>query len=212
MEKYALIGKNIQDSLSPVIHGAYGCQYDLLDVEEGQLEWALSQPYDGFNVTSPYKEKVCKFLKRYWSHSGVINTIVKEPYRGDLFGYDTDSAGFEIALAKNGINLGDGTVNIIGMGAMAQMIESLVVMRGGKARMLDSRHDNYSFGSGVGVVNASPRQNISFIGSPAWIMDLGYKDDTFVRSARKSHPSIVAFNGMGMLIAQAEESQRIWNS
>ncbi len=53
MKKYALIGKNIQDSLSPVIHGAYGCQYELLDIEEDQLEWALEQNYDGFNITAP---------------------------------------------------------------------------------------------------------------------------------------------------------------
>ncbi len=204
MKKYALIGRNIQDSLSPVIHQAYGCQYDLLDIEEYQLEWALARSYDGFNVTAPYKKSICKHLK-FAQYPEIINTIKRK--NGLLEGYDTDSAGFMSAIRQAGVYLG-GRITIIGTGAMAELLQRQIK----NYRILDSRSEEYNFAKSDGVVNCSPRQNIELHGlsKHAWVMDLGYKDSTFIDNARAR--GNFAFNGMGMLIAQAGESQRIWNS
>ncbi len=208
MKKYALIGKNIQDSLSPVIHGAYGCQYDLLDIEEDKLEWALSLPYDGFNVTSPYKEKIKPFLNSRCVNIPV-NTIVKSSIGWE--GYCTDCVGFEKAVKQTGVNI-ECKIGIIGSGEMSKMIQKLIRNSEG----IDGRnlHKNgfNSFAGFYGLINATPCQdyNLDGLSKNAWIMDLGYKDDTFIKAARAR--GNFAFNGMGMLIAQAEESQRIWNS
>lgn len=205
MKKYALIGKNIQDSLSPVIHGAYGCQYDLLDVKEDQLEWALSQPYDGFNVTSPYKEKITQFVEPYDHPVAIINTIKKVD--GKLYAYNTDSVGFITALKRARVSSFD-RIGILGSGAMAKLVQ----MHCHNSEIISSR----SYGGGdfqflEGLINATPHQRYVISGLPqsAWVMDLGYKDDTFIKNARAR--GNFAFNGMGMLIAQAEESQRIWS-
>jgi len=201
MKKYALIGRNIQDSLSPVIHGAYGCQYDLLDVEEDKLEWALSQPYDGFNVTSPYKEKICEFLKVKPVH-GVVNTIKNG------VGYNTDVRGFNAAINIADVHLLNKRIGFIGNGAMTKILRIVV----DKYRIIPHYGNIQDFTNLDGLINCTPRQNFDLEGLPkdAWVMDLGYKDDTFIKTARAR--GNFAFNGMGMLIAQAEESQRIWNS
>ena len=62
----------------------------MLDVEKGQLEWALNQDYDGFNITAPYKKKVWKFLKSY-PLDKIVNTITR-----DKHGENTDRKGFQI--------------------------------------------------------------------------------------------------------------------
>lgn len=202
-KKYALIGKNIQDSLSPVIHSAYGCQYDLLDVEENKLEWALSQPYDGFNVTSPYKEKIMQYLDIY--QATPVNTICKDD--GILKGYNTDIKGFNRAMEIVGINQ-NCKIGIIGKGVMSGLLQSILR----NCDVFDSRTEKINFAGCYGIINCSPRQDfdLSTLSKSAWVMDLGYKDATFIDNARnRGH---FAFNGMGMLLAQAEESQKIWNS
>ncbi len=217
MKKYALIGKNIQDSLSPIIHGAYGCQYDLLDIEEDKLEWALSLPYDGFNVTSPYKEKICKFLNSFSGDALPVNLISN--HDGELRGYNTDSWGFIRAIKMARVDVG--RVGIIGNGGAAKAIQSTLNKISRTPRMINSR---IAFSEQIrqdgdcilkdltGIINCTPYQdyNLTGLSKEAFVMDLGYKDDTFIKAARAR--GNFAFNGMGMLIAQAEESQRIWNS
>ncbi len=204
MKKYALIGKNIQDSLSPVIHGAYGCQYDLLDVEEDKLEWALSLPYDGFNVTSPYKEKIRKFV---YADNQPLNVLKR--FNEGWMGYNTDGTGFLRACAKaNALVIGD--IGIVGNGGASIIIQRKL---GYQCKVINGRdYAAWELEDLVGLVNCTPFQNYNLEGLPknAWVMDLGYKDDTFIKNARTR--GNFAFNGMGMLIAQAEESQRIWNS
>lgn len=207
MKRYALIGKNIQDSLSPVIHGAYGCQYDLLDIEEHQLEWALSLPYDGFNVTSPYKEKIVKYLDR--ATGNIVNTIQKDGTALD--GFNTDIKGFKKAIGIAEVNI-HVRIGIIGNRAMSKMLQLIIPNH----TIIDGRNlhpSGFSSFAGLhGLINTTPHQDYDLIGlsKNAWVMDLGYKDDTFVKAARER--GNFAFNGMGMLIAQAEESQRIWNA
>lgn len=61
MKKFALIGKDIQESLSPkLFKAAYNGKYayDLLDGEEfGPLYQRFLDGYAGVNVTAPYKEQ-----------------------------------------------------------------------------------------------------------------------------------------------------------
>ena len=207
MKRYALIGKDIQGSLSPVIHGAYGCQYDLLDIEEHQLEWALSLPYDGFNVTSPYKEKVIKYLDLVTGD--IVNTISKDGDR--LLGYNTDAYGFKQAVEIAGLSLYT-RIGIIGNGATSKTLQSMIPNH----IIIDGRnlHPNgfSSFAGLHGLINATPYQGYDLTGlsKSAWVVDLGYKDPTFINNARAR--GNYAFNGMGMLMAQAKESQRIWNA
>ena len=205
MKRYALIGKNIQDSLSPVIHSAYGCQYDLLDVKESELEEVLKLPYDGFNVTAPYKEKVKKYLDAVADESLPVNTISTDIH-SRLVGHNTDKQGFSSALNMAGVIL-YGKIGIIGNGAMARLIKNLhensILING--YDFSPSSLDKFD-----ALINCTPRQdyNLSWLPRGAWVMDLGYKDSTFIDNARAS--GNFAFNGMGMLMAQAKGSRKIW--
>lgn len=203
VKKYALIGKNIQGSLSPVVHRAYGCEYDLLDVNESELEEVLKLHYDGFNVTAPYKEKIKKFLNSSCDYP--VNTIVKS--NGKLIGYNTDLIGFLEALQLAGVSCED-KIAILGNGSMGKLLNK--VLR--NSDMFDGHcYDSSLFKTYYGVVNCTPKQDydLSYLPKNAWAMDLGYKDDTFVNNAKAN--GTFAFNGFNMLIIQARESQKLWN-
>ena len=58
-----LIGQNVQYSYSKKIHEALGTHYDLISIEEKDLDNFFNNiDYDFINVTIPYKEKVLKYL------------------------------------------------------------------------------------------------------------------------------------------------------
>ena len=212
MKKYALIGKDIQDSLSPVIHNGWGCQYDSLDVEKCQLQWALSQPYDGFNVTAPYKEEIIPYLNKLQLAAEEIRAVnVVKKVNGQLHGFNSDVFGFVYSITiDNKLNLDN--VGILGDGGAAKAVKWILKGINKKFKQIDSyNYKTNDFQELTGLVNCTPKQDYDLTGLPksAWIMDLGYKDSTLINEARKQ--GHFAINGFGMLYRQAEESQRIWN-
>ncbi|MBN1353248.1 MAG: shikimate dehydrogenase [Candidatus Omnitrophica bacterium] len=113
METYALIGKNIGYSLSPIMHNAafkalgIKAKYEIFDIQESELgDFFLrirKGEISGCNVTIPYKEKALQFVDTLDGLSadiGAINTIAK---KGERFcGYNTDYKGFISALKGKG--------------------------------------------------------------------------------------------------------------
>ena len=108
-----IIGKNIENSLSPLFHNQIILKYSLkycylpFQVTENDLTQAIqgirALSIKGVNVTFPYKEKVIEFLDEVEESArriGAVNTIVNN--KGILTGYNTDVIGFKKSLQDNG--------------------------------------------------------------------------------------------------------------
>jgi len=108
-----VIGKNIENSLSPLIHNQIILKYSLnfcylpFQIAETDLGKAIqgikALNIRGVNITFPYKEKVVKFLDEVEESAqriGAVNTIVHS--KGLLTGYNTDVIGFKKSLQEDG--------------------------------------------------------------------------------------------------------------
>jgi len=108
-----VIGKNIENSLSPLFHNQIILKHSLnfcylpFRVVETDLGKAIqgirALNIRGVNITFPYKEKVIEFLNEVEESArriGAVNTIVNN--KGILTGYNTDVIGFKKSLQDNG--------------------------------------------------------------------------------------------------------------
>jgi len=108
-----VIGKNIENSLSPLFHNQIILKHSLnfcylpFQVAETDLGKAVqgirALNMRGVNITFPYKEKVIEFLDEVEESArriGAVNTIVNN--KGILTGYNTDVIGFKKSLQDNG--------------------------------------------------------------------------------------------------------------
>lgn len=124
-KRFALIGKNIDHSLSADVHHMIGrCRYDIVPLEsEADIPEILSDTrYSGFNITSPYKRKVIKYLdgmSKCARRVGAINTI-RRTEGGKLIGYNTDVYGFKQMMRH--VNIKAEKVLIFGSGGAAAAV------------------------------------------------------------------------------------------
>jgi shikimate dehydrogenase len=108
-----IIGKNIENSLSPLIHNQIIIKHSLnfcylpFKVTETDFSEAIqgirALNIRGVNITFPYKEKVIEFLDEVEESArriGAVNTIVNN--KGILTGYNTDVIGFKKSLQEDG--------------------------------------------------------------------------------------------------------------
>ena len=108
-----IIGENIENSLSPLIHNQIILKHFLnfcylpFQVAETDLNKAIqgikALNIRGANITFPYKEKVIKFLDEVEESARrirAVNTIVNN--KGILTGYNTDVIGFKKSLQEDG--------------------------------------------------------------------------------------------------------------
>ena len=108
-----VIGKNIENSLSPLFHNQIILKHSLnfcylpFQVAEINLGKAIqgikALNIRGVNITFPYKEKAIKFLDEVEESArriGAVNTIVNN--NGILIGYNTDVIGFKKSLQEDG--------------------------------------------------------------------------------------------------------------
>lgn len=129
--RYGLIGFDIGYSKSPIIHRFMGKKlglditYDLLEVEGDEIKELIEDLregiYQGFNVTTPYKESIIPFLDELTPKAKLIqavNTIyIKD---GFVIGTNTDYEGFKGLLEQNHIEVKSKHVYILGTGGAAK--------------------------------------------------------------------------------------------
>ncbi len=164
-KRLCLIGKNIDYSLSPLIHGIIlDCKkisgaYTACDMENFELDRFFDDfVYDGANVTIPYKTdvmKYCDYISDEARVIGAVNTIVKKD--GFLHGYNTDAYGFEKLLELNEIYVKNKTAVILGSGG-AQNAVRYVLLKAGTNVITASRNNK-----GDGVISYDELKNIGKI-------------------------------------------------
>lgn len=108
MQRYALVGKDLQHSISAFVHmelfrlRGVNAEYCLQPLSE--LDLKPLKKFDGYNVTFPYKESILPLLKTVEKQAqklGAVNTVK------DGVGYNTDIKGLErsLNLLLNGVEV-----------------------------------------------------------------------------------------------------------
>ncbi|NOU51397.1 shikimate dehydrogenase [Pseudoalteromonas sp. JBTF-M23] len=132
MDKYAVFGHPIKHSKSPMIHQAFARQYgELISYE------AILAPLDGFkesidaffaaggkgaNVTLPFKEEAFSLADKLTERAklaGAVNTL-KRIDAGLLLGDNTDGAGLVADLLRQGAQLENAKILLLGAGGAAR--------------------------------------------------------------------------------------------
>lgn len=133
--KLGLIGDNITQSRSPLLHRLAGeqngiaVQYDrLIPRELGQdfdavFDRCMDGGYRGINVTFPYKERVTSRIEiadPFVSAIGAVNTVLFEA--DGPMGHNTDYSGFIAAYRQGRGGVLPGTCCLIGSGGVGRAL------------------------------------------------------------------------------------------
>lgn len=229
MLQCGLLGKTLGHSRSPEIHSLLGdYAYQLYEKPEDEVEnFILYGPWDGLNVTIPYKKTVLPFideLSPVARHVGSVNTIIR---RSDntLYGDNTDVAGFEEMVHFSGLSLSGEKVLVLGSGGASVAVcealrrlnsEPVVISRSGENNYQNlSRHADARFlvnTTPVGMfpnTDASPL-DLSRLPNCAGVLDIVYNPPVTKLMRQAADLDIPAFNGLWMLVAQARASSELF--
>jgi len=253
-EIIGLVGKPVHHSLSPKIHNAafatagVNAVYLPFEVHDAdqfmrrmshprsrELEWNLR----GLSVTAPHKSAVMNCLD--WIETsakaiGAVNTIVVQD--DELYGYNTDAAGFTAPLKRQFGSLQGARCAVIGAGGAARAALWALRNEGAdvalfsrnpdktRSELADFKVETYqvsgaSFSGFDIVVNATPLgtrglhqlDTVATTGQFRGVRlayDLVYNplETLFLREARAA--GCETLGGMEMLLAQAVEQFKIW--
>ncbi len=209
--------------------------FDIAQIEDFNKIIKENKNLKGLNVTIPYKQEIIPYLNKINKTAkkiGAVNTI-KFTKRGNLKGYNTDAVGFEKSFLpllekhhKRALILGTGGASkAIAFVLNKNNIKYKFVSRNASKKneiSYDSLHqeilDKYTIlinctplGTSPGI-DKCPNIPYQFINKNHFLYDLIYNPEvtTFLSKGKENGAKIK--NGFEMLILQAEESWRIWNS
>lgn len=216
--------------------GITGCVYETFPIPSiSELPGLLAANPDlcGFNVTIPYKEQVIPFLTEKSAvvqKTGACNCV--RVHEGKLMGYNTDVIGFEESLVKAFPDLPSQAL-VLGTGGAAKAVCYVLQKR-------DIRYLSVSRREGPGViryedltgqiigshqliinttplgmapkVEEAPAIPYEYLTAAHCLFDLVYNPDRTLFLQRGSAHGARTCNGLEMLVIQAEESWKIWNS
>ena len=133
MKKHIIIGNPIKHSLSPKIHNYWfeknniRAIYEKISPDEHEVEEIIkmikSEKLFAMNVTVPYKQAVIPFIEDLSfiaKKTNSVNTICKK--NGKIYGDNTDSIGFELALKDLKTSFFNKSAFIIGAGGVVPSI------------------------------------------------------------------------------------------
>lgn len=145
MNKYGLIGKNIEYSLSKKIHegiarmNGYRISYDIFDCDTeldvvGKINQLRQGSLKGLNVTIPYKEAVihyCDRLTDVAKEIGAVNTLYLVD--NQVVGDNTDYYGFLKLLSLYHVQVKGKVVYVLGSGGAAKSVNYALQSLGAKS-------------------------------------------------------------------------------
>lgn len=200
-----------------------------------ELSKIISLPgLSGLNVTIPYKEQVIPYLFRASTLVQKIkacNCIKIED--GKLYGFNTDIAGFENSLSGKLNTSVHKQALILGTGGSAKAVKYVLEKKGISFKNVSRKPsaDNLSYeqvteevildhqliinttplGLFPNVVEAPPIP-YQFITKSHFLFDLIYNPEKTLFLKKGEEQGAMIQNGHEMLVLQAEENWKIWNS
>ena len=222
--KCGLLGRTLTHSYSPVLHAMLGdYDYELFEKTEAELpEFLAKGPWDGLNVTIPYKKTVlpfCDALSEEARRTGSVNTLVRRG--GQIFGDNTDVAGFRAMAEASGHAFGGKKALVLGSGgasaAVCAALEDLgarpvVISRRGENNYKNlEKHADARFIVNATPVGMFPANGISPLDPAPFddceaVFDVIYNPARTALLLRAEELGIPCFGGLRMLAAQARRS------
>jgi len=221
--------------------GITDCEYELFPIPSitHLPELFRSHPsLVGLNVTIPYKEQVLDYVTHRSGavkEIGAANTV--HISGNAIKAYNTDVTGFEISFLKN---LNDGGIKrdkalVLGTGGSSKAIQYVLHKLGISYLLVTRSHSllpgqaNYSDIDGAMLkeytiiinctpkglypaVNECPDIPYEFISEQHYLFDLVYNPSKTLFLQKGAERGAAVQNGYDMLLIQAEESWKIWNS
>ena len=187
----------------------------------------------GLNVTIPYKEEVIPFLHSYDEIVGEIKACnCIKIVDGELRGFNTDVIGFQQSLEKH-LQPHHNKALVLGTGGAAKAVLCALqrlrinyteVSRSQKPNTLTydqlkkehlQQHTMIINTTPAGMypnTNDAPSVPYDFVTSRHLLFDLIYNPEKTLFLKKGEEKGATIINGAEMLLLQAEESWRIWNS
>ena len=230
MLKCGLLGQKLGHSYSPAIHGMLaGYDYQLFEREPEQLEDFLKNgPWDGINVTIPYKKAVlpyCAELSETARRIGSVNTIVRRP-DGSLYGDNTDAYGFESLVGKSGIDVRGKKALVLGSGGASVTVVAVLKQLGAASVTVISRsgEDNYNnldkHADAQIIANTTPvgmypnngqaAVDLALFPQCEGVLDVVYNPARTALLLQAEKLGIPCAGGLYMLVAQAKRSSELF--
>ena len=217
--------------------GITDCTYSNFSLLQiGELTGVLADPeLRGFNITIPYKQAVLDYLhykNEVVAAIGACNCIRIED--GVLTGYNTDVVGFERSLVRH-LAPHHRRALVLGTGGAAKAVEWVLqrlgiayvsVTRRPRAGSADMSYDDVTaevLAESTLIINTTPLGMYPHVEecpplpyealtSRHYLFDLIYNPARTLFLRKGEERGAVVENGHDMLILQAEESWKIWNS
>jgi len=136
--KFYVIGDPIDHSLSPLlqnfllekfrINGKYAAQRVRAESLAEAMKFFLIDNAKGFNVTTPHKRAVLKYINHLTPEAeaiGGVNTIKIE--HGKFAGHNTDAIGFQNSLRLQNYSFKDQSAIIFGAGGAARAVTMALI-------------------------------------------------------------------------------------
>ena len=228
--KYCLIGEKLSHSYSAEIHRKNGLDYSLVELEPTAVERFMREGgYDGFNVTIPYKKAVIPYLDWISDEAremGSVNTVKR--VNGKNYGYNTDVIGMERAFYRAGVNLENKRVIVLGSGGAGNTAAYLARNKGARVSTVSRRGDiNYDncyekFQDAEIIINATPVGmypdtarspiDLSRFCKAEAVFDCIYNPFRTELLLQAEKAGIIPINGLSMLVEQALQAEKIWQT
>lgn len=226
MFRCGLLGKTLGHSYSPQIHRLLAdYSYQLFECPPEQLEDFLAHgPWDGLNVTIPYKKIVaarCDALSPEARTLGSVNTLIRRP-DGSLWGDNTDYYGFRRMALESGIPIRGEKALVLGSGGASVTVCAVLQELGAASVTVISRSgpDNYENlfrhrdagiivnTTPVGMYPDCPASPVELKAFPrcAGVLDIVYNPARTGLLMQAEALGLPHAGGLSMLVAQAKRS------
>ena len=222
--KCGLLGRRLGHSYSPAIHSMLGSySYNLFEKEPEEIEEFLKNgDFSGINVTVPYKKAVIPFLDELSpiaARLGAVNTIVRR--NGKLIGHNTDYFGFLTMVKRSGLDVGGKKVLVLGSGGASATAVAVLEQLGSHVVVISRTGENhyqnlYLHEDASLIVNTTPvgmypHAGVSLVDLDTFtqlegVLDVVYNPAHTRLLLDAEKRSLVAMNGLLMLVAQAKEA------
>ena len=229
IRRIGLIGGKLGHSYSPQIHALLGMTYpyELREVAPTEIGMFLTDcPYDGFNVTIPYKKDIIPYLcgmSETAKRLGSVNTVLRTS--DGWWGDNTDYAGFSYMVRRTGYDLRGKKAVVLGSGGVCPTVCAVLSDMGTSEVVVISHKDNTPeiralHADACLVVNTTPvgmypnngESPVPHDAFPAMecALDLIYNpfETAFLADARER--GCITESGISMLVAQAKRGAELF--
>lgn len=226
-----LLGRTLGHSYSPQIHALLGdYSYEIFEREPEEVEeFCAHGPFDGCNVTMPYKKAVfpfCDEVSDMARELESINTLVRRA-DGTLYGDNTDAVGFASLVKHSGIDPNGKKCLVLGNGGASVTVCAILRKLGGEVVVISrSGEDNYEnlerHADARVIVNTTPLGMYPKTGVAAvdlrrfpqceGVLDIVYNPRRTALLLQAEELGIPNEGGLYMLVAQAKRASELFCS